>query len=104
MLINLHNLINSSAAISAEDGDIIYEHLNKLILELQENNSSKCITIDFSGIEDLTTAFLNNGIAKLFLNFDYQFLVEHIHFSGFSKGNHIKLLKLSLANALNNLN
>lgn len=103
MNIKLYDELQSHSAVSTNEGDKIYSILESEINRITSNNQSENneIIIDFSNIDDLTTAFLNNSIAKLFYNFNTDSLFKILRFTGFTKGNHIKLLKLSISNVMN---
>ncbi|MED5921420.1 STAS-like domain-containing protein [Streptococcus anginosus] len=58
--LNIHDIIQSNSAILADTGEIVFQTIKKNI----ENNES--VTLDFSGINTLTTAFLNLAIGQLF--------------------------------------
>lgn len=60
----IKNEINTQFAVSPEDGDIIYEKICNYI-----NNKEK-ISLNFLGLDLITTAFLNNAIGKLYKNLD----------------------------------
>jgi len=61
------------------DGEKVYEkvagHLKKEGL----------VTLDFSGIDILSSSFFNGSIAKLFLDFPSYFLLEHLSIVGMKK-------------------
>jgi hypothetical protein len=61
--LRIKDIINRDVAVSSDDGDIVYSHLEKCINE-------DCIAeIDFSDINILTTAFLNSAIGQLYNKF-----------------------------------
>lgn len=65
-MLNIHIVteIKSEFAVSPEDGDIIYS----LIEHSLKNNTA--IILDFSDIDIVTAAFLNNAIGKLYKTFE----------------------------------
>ncbi|CAM3696776.1 STAS-like domain-containing protein [Clostridium perfringens] len=92
--------LNTSSAVSSEIGDKLYEKLCNIV---KNNEKTKdLIIVDFNGIDDLTTAFLNNSIGKLFLNYNTKYLMDTLRFSGLKNSNHINLLKLTIFNAIEN--
>lgn len=93
-------LLNINSAISTSEGDKLYDLIYPYIKENFDSDKSEDIIIDFSDIDDLTTAFLNNSIAKLFYNIDSEYLLKVLKFKNFTSNIHIKLLKLSLSNAI----
>lgn len=59
----IKNIIDSTLAVSADDGEKVY-------LQIEENISKKRkVSVDFSGIEIMTTAFLNAAIGQLYSKF-----------------------------------
>lgn len=53
-------IINRDTAVSSDDGESVYDEIVKCI-------NGNCIAeLDFSGIEILTTAFLNSAIGQLY--------------------------------------
>lgn len=57
---NLRNLFDKNRLILFSDGDHLFSVLEGLIRE----GESKSITLDFEGIDLVTTAFLNSSIGK----------------------------------------
>lgn len=53
-------ILNSNVAVDKKTGDFIFDEINKMI-EKEED-----IIIDFSNIDLLNTAFLNNAIGKIY--------------------------------------
>ena len=58
--ISIYNLIKSTFAVKTEDGDLIFKNISK---EFTEKNK---IILDFTGINLMTTAFLNAAIGQLY--------------------------------------
>ncbi|MCM3164545.1 STAS-like domain-containing protein [Metabacillus litoralis] len=64
MLIIIKNIIGTNFAVSPENGDKVYENIkSRLINDLDT-------VVSFEGLEQITTAFLNNAIAKLYNDFN----------------------------------
>lgn len=59
--LNVYDLLNDSEPISEESGLKLYDKINCL----RNEECSEIIVIDFSQIDGLTTAFVNNSIGKL---------------------------------------
>lgn len=57
------DIIETSVAISAKKGEVLYNALNQFL------KSNPRVIVDFEGITDLTTAFLNVGIGHLYNSF-----------------------------------
>ena len=66
------DLLGSRLAVSPEKGEVLYEFLYKN-LENKDN-----IVINFAGIEQHTTAFLNKAFGKLYSNFSSEELNQLI--------------------------
>ena len=73
------NVINSEFAVSPEDGDSVF-NLIKEKVDFKEK-----IVIDFSNIDIITTAFLNNAIGKLYNIYDKEKLNQYISMKNISK-------------------
>lgn len=80
------DVINSEFAVSPEDGDTIFSLIKENI------DSKKKIVIDFSNIDIMTTAFLNNAIGKLYNIYDKKKLNEYISMKNVSKSD-LNLIK-----------
>lgn len=59
--ININKIINSSMADDDTKGDKVFEYISNL-----EKNEYKEVTLDFTDIELVNTAFLNNAVGTLF--------------------------------------
>ena len=73
------NIINSEFAVSPEDGDSIFNLIKEKV------DSKEKVIIDFSGIDIMTTAFLNNAIGKLYNIYDKEKLNQYISMKNISK-------------------
>ncbi|WP_407508414.1 STAS-like domain-containing protein [Elizabethkingia anophelis] len=73
---NLHltvkDIIGSEIAVTTDDGNILYENINKAFLK------DDTVELDFAGIKILITAFLNSAIGRLYENYDSKFLNENL--------------------------
>lgn len=58
--INIFNEVEGRAAVSAEDGEAIFEKLNQAL----KNN--KTVVLDFLNVEIITAAFLNTAVGSLY--------------------------------------
>lgn len=65
-------IIETSVAISAKKGELLYNALNQIL------STSPKVVVDFDGITDLTTAFLNVGIGHLYKSYSSQELNEKL--------------------------
>ncbi|MDK0903547.1 STAS-like domain-containing protein [Clostridium perfringens] len=100
MEFKISELLSLRSAISASDGDKLYDLIFPKLEHNFNNKIDEDVFIDFSNIDDLTTAFINNSIAKLFYTLDSEYLFNVLKFKNFSNPTHVNLIKLSLSNAL----
>lgn len=89
------DIIKSDRATDDKQGDVLYKEIIKEINETKEQ-----ICIDFKGLRLLTTAFLNNGIGKMYKSYDRRELKKRILVKNISDKNDLKLLQLVIVNAL----
>ncbi len=61
--INIFSIVGSTFCVEAEDGEKVYELIERALTE------NKKVEISFLNIELLTTAFLNSAIGKLYSGF-----------------------------------
>lgn len=73
--INLLDIINTKSAISPRAGLKAYDYVANLLPDTDS------LSISFASIEDLTSAFCNSFIGKLYMNFDPSLLDEKIKFT-----------------------
>jgi len=71
--ISIFELIASSAAVSSEDGEALYQRITKGLKE-----EGIRIILDFMNIELITSTFLNAGIGQLYNKYDSPFLKERL--------------------------
>ncbi|MCR3760330.1 STAS-like domain-containing protein [Clostridium felsineum] len=93
----LFDIINSDSAETPEVGDKVYKIL---ITKIDEciNKDTKLI-ISFDKIKNITSAFLNNALGRLFFKYDWEKLISTLVFTGFTNNNQISTLKFTLTNA-----
>ncbi|NFG61356.1 STAS-like domain-containing protein [Clostridium sp. CMCC3677] len=96
--INLYKIISSNDAETPTQGDLVYKEILPFITRCL--SEEKKFYIDFKNINNITTAFLNNSIGKLFFELDGKKLEEFMAFRGFSNQSQIKTLRHSIANAI----
>lgn len=93
----LYELVQQSNAETIELGDKVYAILKPQIE--QYLNKGEQFVVDFTDINIVTTAFLNNAIGKLFFDLNHNDLIRKMSFSGMSNVQKDSL-KWSIANAL----
>lgn len=67
-IVNIAQTIESTKAVSADKGKIVYSVVKQRILNSEE------VSLDFYGLTDLTTAFLNVAIGHLYNDFSSEVL------------------------------
>lgn len=75
MQIKVIDVIESNIAVSASKGELLLKELSEAI------ESSTNVELDFKGITDLTTAFLNVAIGHLYKKFSSEELNEKLRIS-----------------------
>lgn len=97
-IIKINEIISSNYATIPEAGDKVYTKLKKMIDKIPEDNSS--IILDFSQIVNITSAFLNNALGKLFSEYSAERLISLLRFSGVKTEDDFNIIKLSINNAI----
>lgn len=85
--INIFEQIGSNAAVSSEDGEVLYKRIIKGLAE-----KDIVIILDFANIELITSTFLNAAIGQLYGRFDSPFLKERLKVNNLAKED-LELLK-----------
>lgn len=85
--INVFEQIGSSAAVSSEDGELLFSKINK---GLEEKDIQ--IILDFTNIELITSTFLNAAIGQLYSKYDSPFLQKRLKVDNLAKED-LELLK-----------
>lgn len=83
--LKIKDIINSELAVSTDNGTKVFQIVNNCL-----QNKEK-ITLDFSGITIMITAFLNAAIGSLYGNKEYTpaFLNEYLKVKGVQKEDEI---------------
>lgn len=71
MNLNVKAILGTPIAVSAKKGEILFNEIKSSI----ENGDT---TVDFGGISDLTTAFLNVAIGHLYNELSADYLNKHL--------------------------
>lgn len=96
--IKLFDVISSNNAETPTQGDLAYNEILPIIKDFLVKE--KRFYINFENINNITTAFLNNSIGKLFFELDGKKLEELMAFRGFVNQSQVKTLRHSIANAI----
>ena len=86
--INVFNIVGYSDCTLPEDGDKIYNILEKALSE------DKKVVISFKNVDKLTSAFLNNAIGKLYGKFDEDKIKESLSLEDISSSGKILLKRV----------
>jgi len=73
MLVNIKEILNSDSALTPSSGELIYN-----IIE-EEIASKRTISLDFKGIEIITSAFLNSAVGRLYSKYSSSELNSVLH-------------------------
>ncbi|WP_129020479.1 STAS-like domain-containing protein [Edaphocola flava] len=70
----IRQIIGNDYAVVTEDGDKVFQLLSHYLID------KETVTLDFEGVDLLTTAFLNSAIGQLYGNstFTSEFLNTHL--------------------------
>lgn len=74
--INIFELTGGKSAISIEDGQLLFQRIDKAI------QSQLNIELDFSNIEIITSTFLNSAIGNLYSKYSSDELKKHLKTRG----------------------
>ena len=85
--INIFEQIGSSAAVSSEDGELLY---SRLVKGLEEKDVK--VALNFINIELITSTFLNAAIGQLYNKYDSPFLRERLKVENMARED-LELLK-----------
>lgn len=96
-VIRLYDIINSSEAETPESGNKVYKEIVDRVKSYVEREED--FSIDFSDIRNLTTAFLNNAIGKLFFEIASDKLIQHMRFTDVPSSQ-VNTIRWSLTNAI----
>lgn len=83
--INAFNIIQTSAAVSSDDGELIFSEIRKGLEEGED------IEVDFTGLEIIVSTFLNAAIGQLYGKYDPALIREHLSTKGLSNDDLNKL-------------
>jgi len=84
--IGVYGIVGSSFCIGADDGDLVFQSIQKALKE------SKSIVLSFQNVEMITSAFLNSAIGQLYREFSEETIKKHLTVEKLSKED-VSLLK-----------
>ncbi|MFJ1322162.1 STAS-like domain-containing protein [Capnocytophaga canis] len=86
--IRIVNTIGDVFGVEAEDGQKVFELINKAFQE------KKKVMLSFKNIEMLTTAFLNTAVGQLYKDYSEEFIKENLQVSDISESGKISLKRV----------
>jgi len=66
------DIINSELAVSADDGNKVFDNINSALKE------RSIVELDFKGVTIMITAFLNSAIGRLYETYQSDFLNDYL--------------------------
>lgn len=73
--ISVHEVIGGDAAISAADGDLLFQRLRKALAEKRD------IEVDFANIALIVSSFLNAAFGQLLSEFSEETVNQHLRWT-----------------------
>jgi hypothetical protein len=70
--INVFEQIGSDAAVASEDGEILFQQMDKALV------NDMLVILDFINIGLITPTFLNASVGQLYSKYESPFLKEHL--------------------------
>lgn len=86
-VVQLSAVIGGPNCVSSDDGHAVYQRIARYISENED------VSVSFAGVDDLTTAFLNAAIGKLYGEFPEQTIRAHLQVTD-ADADQLALLKL----------
>ncbi|MBU2446276.1 MAG: STAS-like domain-containing protein [Bacteroidetes bacterium] len=86
--VNIFELISSHAAVATDDGNKLYDRINKIF------KSKNKVVLDFNNIELITSTFLNSSIGRLYGHYDSNFIKEHLSINNLNDDDLLLLKKV----------
>jgi len=87
--IDVFNIVGGALCIEADDGQSIYEYIQKTL----KNGTN--IIISFKNIEMVTTAFLNTAIGQLYREYNKEEISSRISFEDISDDIKVKIKRVN---------
>lgn len=85
-LVELALLVNGSSCVSSDDGHAVYQRIARNLA------ARTPVIVSFAGVEDVTTAFLNAAIGKLYGDFSEEEIRDLLCVEN-AEPDHLALLK-----------
>lgn len=86
MILNIKQILGSDSAITPTSGELIFNVLEKVI------DQKGTVQLDFSGIEIITSAFLNSAVGRLYSKYSSEELNTVLYITNISNDD-LQLLK-----------
>lgn len=101
MVVNINNIIQSESAMTPAQGNSVFDEIERNLDSILRNEEE--LIFDFRDTHDLTTAFLNNCLGKLFYTMPTDYLLKKLGFQNLSNTSQVKSIRLTIETALLNL-
>jgi hypothetical protein len=88
MNINVVNVIGDVYGVEAEEGQKVFDLINKAFIEKRK------VVLSFLNIEMLTTAFLNTAIGQLYRDYDESFIKQNLYVENISESGKVVLKRV----------
>ncbi|MDR0894028.1 MAG: STAS-like domain-containing protein [Prevotellaceae bacterium] len=85
----INQLVTMKQAVTPDEGELVY---NEILPFLQRGET---VALDFSGIELMTTAFLNVAIGSLYKNYSSETLSRLLQLDNLSQGDAIRVKRVT---------
>lgn len=99
-IIKIDEIISSNSASTPESGDKLYNELKNKIDSIKNEVNDYTLIVDFTKITNITSAFLNNAIGKLFNYYPENLLIKLLKFRGVKTIDDFNIIKLTINNAI----
>lgn len=86
--INIKNVIGDAYGVEAEDGQKVFELIEKAF------NDKKMVVLSFLNIEMLTTAFLNTAVGQLYKDHPEDFIKKNLSVIDISESGKVSLKRV----------
>jgi hypothetical protein len=86
--INIYEIIGGNAAVSSDDGQVIFERIDKAFKE------DYFVTLDFNNVDLIVSTFLNACIGQLYGFYTSEFIREHFKVENLSSDDVVILSKV----------
>lgn len=101
MLLKIYDIIQSESAVTPKQGNLVFSEIQPYLKNLVDIEDT--LAFDFDNITDLTTAFLNNCLGRLFNILPTEYLIKNLSFENISNSSQVNSIRLTIETALLNI-